>query len=70
VGLALEIHDLLIGKYAAGREKGYRFNRTALAHGPANLGILKERLAAIPLDPERRLLIQADIAAEGADHGG
>jgi len=60
-GRALEIHDLLISKYVAGREKDRRFNRVALAHSLADPGILKERLRATPIDAGSRARIAKQI---------
>jgi len=36
-GWALEIHDLLISKYVANREKDRHFTRAALRHGLADV---------------------------------
>jgi hypothetical protein len=44
VGLCLEPHDLVLSKYAAGREKDDRFVRVALAHRLVNEAILLDRL--------------------------
>lgn len=63
-GWALEIHDLLISKYVAGREKDRSYTRAALAHGLADATTLKERLARTPLAAERRAEIDARIDAD------
>jgi hypothetical protein len=48
-GLALEVHDLLISKYVAGREKDLEFTAVAVAHRMANEETLLERLGATVL---------------------
>jgi len=62
VGLCLEIHDLLISKYVAGREKDHEFIRVAVRYGMADGATLRARLDATALDPARRELI-ADLIA-------
>jgi len=64
-GWALEIHDLLISKYVANREKDRRFIRAALAHKLARPGTLRERLGKTPLDPvvQQRIAAQIDAIA-------
>ncbi|MGH9379797.1 MAG: DUF6036 family nucleotidyltransferase [Thermoanaerobaculia bacterium] len=66
-GLALEVHDLLISKYVAGREKDRRFNRAALAHNLADPGTLKERLRTTPIGQELQARIETQIDADGRD---
>lgn len=65
-GLCLEIHDLVLSKYAAGREKDRDYVRAAIRHGLVDCAILLDRLTVMPLDGERRealgALIQADFA--------
>ena len=53
-GLCLELHDLLISKYVANREKDRRYCRAAAKAGLAKRHILIERLADTELDPARR----------------
>jgi len=57
VGLCLEIHDLLISKYVAGREKDLEFAAAAVRHGMAERATLERRLAATKLPQESRALI-------------
>jgi hypothetical protein len=66
VGLCLEIHDLLISKYAAGREKDHEFVRVAIAHGMADRETLLARLASTALGPERRAVAASRIARDDA----
>lgn len=61
-GLCLEIHDLLISKYVAGREKDHRFAGAAATHGLAMRTTLLQRLDATALDRGRRDSIAARIA--------
>ncbi len=63
-GIALEIHDLLVSKYAAGREKDRRFARAAFRHRLARPEVVVERLASAALSPERRELIASLIRAD------
>lgn len=70
VGLCVEIHDLLISKYVANREKDREFCSAVAGAGLVDRGLLLERLATVPLDPtvvehiER--LIDADFALSSA----
>jgi hypothetical protein len=63
-GWALEIHDLLISKYVAGREKDHRYTRAALAHGLADAEILRSRLSQTPVDAATQARIAARIDAD------
>ena len=65
-GLCLEPHDLVISKYAAGREKDREYVRTAVRARLVGRGVLLERLERTPLDPQRRRHIQAQIDADFA----
>jgi hypothetical protein len=58
-GWALEVHDLLISKYVAGREKDLRYTRAALRHGLADPATLRARLSRTRLDEA----LQAQVAA-------
>jgi hypothetical protein len=71
VGWCLEPHDLVLSKYAAGREKDARFVRAALAHHLVDAAVLLARLPALPVDDAlrehiRRRILQ-DAAARDAD---
>jgi hypothetical protein len=48
-GLCLEIHDLVLSKWAAGREKDREFASAVVRHGLVDRGILLERLQTMPL---------------------
>jgi len=71
-GLCLEVHDLLISKYAAGREKDLAFCAAVIAHRMADPRILLERLSDTGVDDVRRKVIEMRIRAaitetQGAD---
>lgn len=53
-GWALEVHDLVSSKYAAGREKDREFVRTAIQHQMVSQGMLEVRIRSLPLPSERR----------------
>ena len=50
-GLCLEVHDLAISKYVAGREKDREFTRELARHGMTDRKLLLKRLAVTKLDP-------------------
>jgi hypothetical protein len=56
-GLCLEVHDLLVSKYIANREKDRHFARVAIQHQLVNRETLLQRLAAAPIDDARRAQI-------------
>ena len=50
VGLCLDVHDLAISKYIAGREKDREFTRELARHGMTDRATLLGRLAVTKLD--------------------
>jgi len=64
VGLCLEIHDLVLSKYTAGREKDRDFVRTVIRHRMVEREVLARRLETMPLVVESRARIRAFIAAD------
>ena len=62
-GWALEVHDLLISKLVAGRDKDQRFVAIALAHRLADTETLVARLAETEVEPAIRDLVAARIRA-------
>lgn len=50
IGLCLEVHDLLISKYLAGREKDRDFCAAVAGAGLVGREMLLERLASMPLE--------------------
>lgn len=71
-GLCLDPHDLVLSKYAAGRERDLEFNRALVRHGLVSKRRLTRLVIAMPLDDERKRLIldrvRQDFAA--TDPGG
>jgi hypothetical protein len=69
-GLCLEVHDLLVAKAIAGREKDLAFLGNAAEYHLADAGVLFRRLATVETDPvlmERaRALIQRAFRGEAA----
>lgn len=53
-GLCLEVHDLLVAKAIAGREKDVVFINAATEHKMADRQTLRTRLAATTIDDARR----------------
>ena len=60
-GLCLEVHDLAVSKYVAGREKDLAFTRVLVREQLVDKERLLERLAATRATPELRKLIQGRI---------
>lgn len=52
-GWCLEVHDLLLSKCVAGRERDWEFAEEALRHRLADPGELRSRLAELPLKKAR-----------------
>lgn len=65
-GVCPEIHDLLISKLIAGREKDRDFARAAARHGLARADVLLERLARTELEGALRSVVEARIRADFA----
>jgi len=63
-GLCLEVHDLAIAKYVAGRPKDLDFTRVLAIHGMTSKEVLIERLARTGLVDEVRKLTAARISAD------
>lgn len=63
-GIALEIHDLLVAKYAAARDKDREFARAAFRHGLAKPALLLERLRQTEMPGEKRKLAEALVRAD------
>lgn len=60
-GLCLEVHDLAISKYLAGREKDLAFTRELARHGLTNAPMLVERLSSTRLDARLARLVKGRI---------
>ncbi|HVE48098.1 MAG TPA: DUF6036 family nucleotidyltransferase [Casimicrobiaceae bacterium] len=63
-GLCLEVHDLALSKYVAGRDKDFSFTRALARHGLIRQNTLLARLKKLPVDAARRKLIAARIARD------
>ena len=66
VGLCLEVHDLAISKYVAGREKDREFTAELAKHGMIKEQVLVERLARTNVGAELRKIIAARIRRDFA----
>jgi hypothetical protein len=64
IGLCLEVHDLLISKYVAGREKDREFCSAIAEAGLVSPQILRERLASTDIESPQRDLILAWIDSD------
>ena len=65
-GLCVDVHDLALSKYAAGREKDIEFNRELARHGVISKRKLIRPVPSMPLDDDRKHLILARIKADFA----
>ena len=68
-GWCLEVHDITVSKYAAGREKDRRYIASLWSHGLIDPDTVEERLDATPLDHERRELIRVKARRDALLHG-
>ena len=60
-GWCVELHDLLVAKAVAGREKDLRFLESVASHGFADRKILLDRLEATQLDDDVRQAVEARL---------
>ena len=65
-GWCLEVHDLAIAKYVAGREKDLDFTRALVRHGMVSCEVLEQRLDGTAVDSGVRKLIAGRIARDFA----
>lgn len=63
-GLCLEVHDLAISKYVAGREKDLAFTSALARHGMAQKETLLARAALTKLAPALRKLVEGRIGRD------
>jgi len=63
-GLCLEVHDLAISKYVAGRAKDLEFTRELARHRMTDRAQLLERLRRTRLTKAQRALVEARIARD------
>lgn len=66
VGLCLEVHDLVVSKYVALREKDVEFVRAAIEHALVDRTVLLQRLGVTPVPADRRALIASLIARDSS----
>ena len=64
IGLCLELHDLLLSKYFAGRDKDHEFCLAVVQAHLADRDVLLQRLAAMPIDATARARIERRIDAD------
>ena len=67
-GLCLEVHDLAISKYVAGREKDREFTRALVRHEMTDKETLLARLAITKLDPAVAKLVKGRIERDFPKH--
>lgn len=65
-GLCLEVHDLAISKYVAGRPKDREFTRALARHGMTRRDTLLARVEETALDPMVRSLVLQRISVDYA----
>jgi hypothetical protein len=63
IGWCLEVHDLVLSKCAASRERDWDFAREALRHGLVDPGELQHRASELPLSTSEIERIQQMLAA-------
>jgi uncharacterized nucleotidyltransferase DUF6036 len=62
-GWCMEIHDVVLSKCAADREKDWAYARLAIAEGLVDIDTLRERVELLPFNPERRRSILERLEA-------
>lgn len=62
-GWCMELHDLVLAKCVAGREKDWRFASEAIGAGLVARATLVERAQRLPVDAERQRQIVAALSA-------
>jgi len=65
-GLCLEVHDLAISKYAAGRQKDLAFTAVLARHGMTRRETLLERAGRTRLEPPLRKRVEGRIGRDFA----
>jgi hypothetical protein len=63
IGWCLEVHDLILSKCAAGRERDWSFAKEALRHGLVDSGELQRRVEGLPVPPSDIERIRRMLAA-------
>ncbi len=65
-GLCLDISDLVLSKFAAGRDKDLEFNRALIRQGCVQKAALVNLAASMPVDEQIRIAIVRQIETEFA----
>ncbi len=65
-GLCIDAHDLVLSKYAAGREQDREFNQALIRHGIVSRRKLTMLLRTMPVDNEMKGIIAARIKTDYA----
>lgn len=68
-GWCLEVHDLAIAKYVAGREKDLDFTKTLARHNMVSPVTLEARLAITPIDEQARNRVLMRIRGDFENSG-
>jgi len=68
-GLCLEVHDLAISKYVAGREKDLEYTRALAHYGLTERAVLLERLTRTRITSGHRGIVERRIAGDFAPKG-
>lgn len=67
-GLCLEVHDLAISKYAAGRPKDRDFTRELARHAYTKRVVLESRVASMDMGKDRTRVVLGRIARDFGKH--
>lgn len=70
IGLCLEVHDLLVAKYVAGREKDLEFCAAVIGAGLVDAATLRRRVSETRLDEGQEARIRRRIEADLESHAG
>ena len=63
VALCLEIHDLVLAKCAALRDRDFDYARAAITAGLVDMATIRARIPTMPVPDETRRLIEARLSA-------
>jgi hypothetical protein len=67
VALCLEIHDLILAKCAALRDRDFDYARAAITAGLVDMKTIEARIPTMPVPAHTRRLIRARLSTFGAD---
>ena len=67
-GWCLEVHDLAIAKYVAGREKDLLFTKALAKHGMTRRDVLEQRLGDTKISDAGRRLVEERTAVDFSAH--